>query len=143
MLYVAYGSNLNKEQMMSRCTESSVFGTAVIPNYRLLFRRGVLTIEPANGCEVPVAVWSVTGGDIASLDRYEGYPTLYYKKEFILPCSDGKRHRVFAYLMHPHFKMEGPWGGYLETCLQGYDDFGFDPNVLYDAVDYSVKGGVA
>ena len=37
--YLAYGSNLSLERMKNRCPDAVAFGTAVIPGYRLLFKR--------------------------------------------------------------------------------------------------------
>lgn len=143
MLYMAYGSNLNKYQMQFRCPKASVIGKSTLPDYRLVFRRGVLTIEPAEGFEVPVGIWDVTGSDIAKLDRYEGVPTFYYKREFMVRNNDGEMVRVFGYVMHDKFWLERPSATYMETCLQGYRDFGFDPIVLYEAFDYSMTGGIS
>ena len=104
MLYAAYGSNLNVYQMRHRCPEADVVTTGVIPGYRLLYKGSksgsYLTIEPAPGCEVPVGIWRVTGRDIEALNFYEGYPDFYYKRSFNIFCDDGRRHRVFAYIMH-------------------------------------------
>ena len=36
--YLAYGSNLNVEQMQFRCPDARIVGTAEIPNYQLLFK---------------------------------------------------------------------------------------------------------
>ena len=36
--YLAYGSNLNIDQMAWRCPDAVPLGTAEIPNYRILFR---------------------------------------------------------------------------------------------------------
>ena len=44
-LYIAYGSNINLEQMAFRCPNSKVVGTRMIPDYELEFR-GVATIVP-------------------------------------------------------------------------------------------------
>ena len=86
--YIAYGSNLNIRQMRMRCPHARVIGTAVIKDYELLFKGSLtgayLTIEPKKGGEVPVAAWEVTESDEAALDRYEGFPTFYYKKEMEL-----------------------------------------------------------
>ena len=147
MLYAAYGSNLNLEQMAYRCPNAEVVTTAVIPNYRLMFKGSLtgayLTIEPAVGCEAPVAIWRVQERDILSLDRYEGYPTFYYKKSFILPCDDGKRHRIFAYIMHEERKLGIPSQMYVDGCVEGYKSFGFNPSYIRDAIQYSARGGVA
>ena len=65
--YIAYGSNLNLPQMRGRCPGATIVGTAVIENYRLLFKGSktgsYLTIEPWEGGRVPVAVWEVTAAD--------------------------------------------------------------------------------
>ena len=79
-LYVAYGSNLNLQQMGWRCPMAKVVGIGVIENYQLLFN-GVATIVPEEKAEVPVAVWEIQPRDEQSLDRYEGYPTLYRKED--------------------------------------------------------------
>ena len=83
--YLAYGSNLNIEQMRYRCPTAKVVGTAIIKDYELLFKGSktgaYLTIEKCEGEYVPVGVWEVTPQDELSLDRYEGYPNFYYKTE--------------------------------------------------------------
>ena len=147
MLYAAYGSNLNVEQMRYRCPEAKIIGTAAIPDYQLMFKGSktgsYLTIEKDEGSEVPVGIWRVTGRDIEALDFYEGYPSFYYKKSFILPCSDGRRHRVFAYIMHEDRPLGVPANWYVNTCLRGYSDFNLDKRYLWDAVRFSLKGGAA
>lgn len=144
MLYIAYGSNLNIEQMGRRCPSATIVGTAVLKGWRLLFKGSksgsYLTIEKAKGYEVPLAVWNVTKDDIKALDMYEGYPSFYYKRWFILPCSDGKRHRVFAYIMHENRKIGVPSAYYVGVCKHGYESFGFDKDILYQALDLSLRG---
>ena len=87
--YIAYGSNLNITQMRFRCPNARIIGTSVVPDYELLFKGSktgsYLTIEPKAGASVPVAVWETTADDELALDRYEGYPTFYYKAEMTLP----------------------------------------------------------
>ena len=65
--YIAYGSNLNIEQMKFRCPTAKVAGISEIPDYRLLFKGSqtgaYLTIEPYKGASVPVAVWEVKEDD--------------------------------------------------------------------------------
>jgi len=78
--YIAYGSNLNINQMKRRCPTARVIGTGFIEDYELLFKGsktgGYLTIEKAEGKSLPVAIWKVTELDEQALDRYEGYPNL-------------------------------------------------------------------
>ena len=83
--YLAYGSNLNVQQMRYRCPDATIFGTAEIPDYQLLFKGSMtgfyLTIEKKEGSTVPVAVWEVSECDERNLDAYEGCPNFYYKTE--------------------------------------------------------------
>lgn len=144
--YIAYGSNLNIEQMMLRCPGARVIGTSEIPNYQLLFKGSktgsYLTIEPKDGAKVPVAVWEVSEQNELALDRYEGFPTFYYKAEMELPIKgirSGKtRYRkVFVYIMHEDRPYGPPSTHYLRTCIQGYRAFGFDLHYLEQALNIS------
>lgn len=140
--YLAYGSNLNVRQMAWRCPTAKAVGTAIIKDYGLLFKGSktgaYLTIEPKAGAEVPVAVWAVEPSDELNLDRYEGFPTFYYKAEMVLSIKGIKTGKVrertvFVYIMHEDRPIGTPSTYYLRTCLEGYDDFGFDAKSLMNA----------
>lgn len=140
--YIAYGSNLNIPQMRMRCPSARIIGTSVVEGYRLLFKGSrtgsYLTIEPQEGASVPVAAWEVSAEDEAALDRYEGFPTFYYKKEMELPLKGIKTgkvrlRKVFVYIMHEDRPLGIPSEFYMETCRQGYRSFGFDEAFLEQA----------
>ena len=142
--YLAYGSNLNVKQMVLRCPDAKPLGTGEIAGYRLLFKGSksgaYLTIEPQEGAKVPVAVWEVSEADEKKLDRYEGFPAFYYKKELRLQYKDirtGGRRTVnaFAYIMYENRPIGIPSNFYMRTCLEGYDAFFFDRKVLAAAYD--------
>lgn len=140
--YIAYGSNLNVRQMRMRCPSARIIGTANLKGYELLFKGSktgaYLTVEKKNGSSVPVGVWEVSNEDEKSLDRYEGYPNFYYKKELTLPITGIKtgkvrNRRVFVYIMHEERSIGIPSIYYVQTCLEGYDDFGFNRQPLIEA----------
>ena len=144
--YIAYGSNLNIRQMRMRCPSARIIGTSEIPDYELLFKGSktgsYLTIEPKEGSRVPVAAWEVSAEDELALDRYEGFPTFYYKKEMLLPIKgirSGKirMRNIFVYIMHEDRNIGSPSEFYVRTCLEGYRDFGFDEKILMRAVKNS------
>ena len=144
--YIAYGSNLNIPQMRMRCPGARIIGTSVIEDYQLLFKGSktgsYLTIEPMEGSEVPVVIWEVTETDEKALDRYEGYPNFYYKKEMnmdIKGIRTGKvrRRDAFVYIMHEERELGIPSWYYVNTCLDGYRAFGFDEKYLFDAIRIS------
>ena len=144
--YLAYGSNLNVRQMMIRCPSARMIGTATLEDYRLMFKGSktgsYLTIEPEEGCSVPVGVWEVSEADELALDRYEGFPTFYYKKELELPITGirtGKvrRRKAFVYIMHEDRLLGVPSNMYMRICMEGYMDFGFNYDTLWEAYEYS------
>lgn len=140
--YLAYGSNLNIEQMRYRCPGAYPVGTAEIKDYELLFKGSgsgsYLTIEKNPGCSVPVAVWAVTEEHEASLDVYEGFPAFYYKKEMRVGLTDyigdqEKEISAFVYIMREVTPFGIPAVRYVGTCLEGYRSFHFDEKILFDA----------
>lgn len=146
-LYLAYGSNLNVQQMRYRCPGAKVIGTASIRNYELLFKGSrsgsYLTIERKRGGKVPVAVWEVNEDDERALDRYEGFPTFYYKKDLNIDVkfSNGmvERRAAFVYVMHEERPRGTPTQCYMDICREGYRSFGFDERFLDNAFERSVN----
>lgn len=144
--YLAYGSNLNREQMGYRCPDARPVGTAQLEGWRLLFRGSgsgnYLTIEPAPGYSVPVAVWAVTRADEEALDRYEGFP-VFYRKETLaitytgLETAQKRQVEAFVYLMNDGHPAGLPTTRYMDTCEAGYRDFGFDAGTLLEARTYT------
>lgn len=146
-LYLAYGSNLNVEQMKMRCPGARVVGTAVLKNYELLFKGSksgsFLTVEKKKGALVPLGVWEVSELNELRLDRYEGYPTFYYKKKIEIEVKDLKtkakrKEKAFIYIMHEDRKIGVPSSYYIRTCVDGYSSFGFDLEPLVKAFNKSL-----
>lgn len=136
-IYVAYGSNLNLPQMAQRCPTAKVLGTSEIRDYELLFRGSrtgsYATVEPCEGKNVPVLLWSVKPQDEKSLDRYEGYP-LFYEKEAMTLSLDGKEVNAFVYVMNEGHRLGMPSQHYVDVIAEGYQSAGFDLNILQEAI---------
>lgn len=139
--YLAYGSNLNLDQMKRRCPHAKVVGKAKIEGYRLAFKGffedfAYLTIEEAEGKSVDVGVYEITYTDEKYLDYYEGYPNNYFKKMMKVNL-DGKSVDAMIYIMSPDFEYFMPSENYFYICFVGYCDFGFDTNTLLDTLWYT------
>ena len=79
IIYFAYGSNLSKNNMYSRCgSDIETLGPAKLLDYDLTFdKRGYANIIPYSGKYVWGLVWRIDEDCLKALDIYEGYPTLY------------------------------------------------------------------
>lgn len=138
-LYMAYGSNLSVEQMRFRCPDARVIGKAYLKDWKLVFRFHA-DIEPCKGCRVPVLIWEISTQDEKRLDRYEGYPLYYIKKDLNAVMQDtGKSVKAMVYVMATMKKQEPPASHYYHVIEGGYKAFGFDINVLEKAASEALK----
>ena len=123
--YIAYGSNLNKEQMSYRCPTAKVVGNGFVEDYELTFRL-YATIEKAMGKKVPVTVWEIDDCELR-LDRYEGYPRLY-RKEVVSVDIDDISYDAMVYIMNEDARpYQLPTMAYHKVVFQGYMDMGIEP----------------
>lgn len=141
--YVAYGSNLNIQQMAYRCPTARLHSTGVIKDYELQFKgqpqSAFATIAKKIGAEVPVAVWEIQRADEYFLDRYEGYPSHYFKRDVPVTLDDGNEINAMVYIMNLKMKFGLPSTHYYRTVLQGYLDCGLNTNALSTALGESAQ----
>lgn len=144
--YLAYGSNMDILQMEIRCPGARLIGRGYLEGWRLAFRGSgsgnYSTIEEAPGQRVPLVVWEIDAEAERALDRYEGFPTFYYKKElpFTRLGDDGSEKqaaRGMAYIMEPARPYGLPSRPYYERIIDAYADFGFDEQFMTDALSYT------
>ena len=135
-LYIAYGSNLNQEQMAWRCPGAKVVAKSWLHDYALVFQGSRFgahaNVIPAKGSDVPVVIWEIDKYDEMALDRYEGVRGGYYTKEYMTVEVAGKMRKALIYIMTPH-NYGIPADRYLETIAEGYKDFNLDIRILNEA----------
>jgi len=80
MLYFAYGSNMQFDQMRERCPSARFVCAARLKDHRLAFTRlsknrqcGVADVLPSTGADVWGAVFQIDETEIGALDKSEGY----------------------------------------------------------------------
>ena len=127
--YIAYGSNLSVEQMAVRCPDAKIVGTAVLKNWKLVFKVHA-DIEPCEGRVVPVLVWEISEDDEKKLDLYEGFPSYYIKRELQVMVTDlnGKHSKkviAMVYTMTEGHSIRLPTK-YYDVLAEGYERFGFN-----------------
>ena len=141
--YLAYGSNLSVEQMKVRTPDAVIVGTGMLEGWRLLFRQ-FATIRKCRGYSVPVLVWKISEQDERSLDRYEGFPKFYRKKDLTLRVTSlagedlGEMTAMVYIMTKTATDARGinplPSKYYYSVLKAGYETFGFDGNILNEAV---------
>lgn len=128
-LYLAYGSNLCKQQMAARCPDAEPVGPADLANFALVFR-GVADIEPREGSTVYGGLWRISERDEAALDRYEGVKGGLYRKEWLNLNGEP----VLVYRMN-RAGYSVPCEVYYETIQEGFDDFDLPQDALIRAAE--------
>ena len=124
MKYIAYGSNMNLEQMNRRCPGARLISTGCLHGYQIEFNRHATIVQKNSPtASVPVAVWEITRKHEHQLDHYEGFPH-YYRKITCTVDMDAKEHiQGMAYQMCE----EGffpPAIDYFEGIRDAYEDLG-------------------
>ena len=136
-LYIAYGSNMDEGQMAHRCPTARLLGQTEVEGYRLLFKGSLTgayaTIEPQEGGRVPALVWEIGEPDEASLDRYEGFPSFYYKKDLTVSLG-GQEVTAMVYIMDERRRLGEPGGAYYGVLERAYEKFGFPMETLQAAL---------
>ena len=136
-LYIAYGSNLNTEQMSWRCPTAEPIAVATLKDHKLVFQgrpHGAhANVIPAKGEEVPVVIWEITAKDEAALDIYEGVKGGYYTKEYMEIEVNGEMQEALIYIMTPN-PYGKPADHYLQVIADGYVDFNLPIKALNEAV---------
>jgi gamma-glutamylcyclotransferase (GGCT)/AIG2-like uncharacterized protein YtfP len=140
VLYFAYGSNLDQDQMEDRCPGAELVYAASMDGYRIAFtghsmgRRGaVATIVKHKGGKVDGLVYSLTADDVRALDRCEGAPHVYRRLEIEMDDDDGT-HPCIVYVHH-ETKERPPGRDYYRQIRRAYDDQGFDMAPLHKAIE--------
>jgi gamma-glutamylcyclotransferase len=133
MDYFAYGSNLNKRQMLQRCPGAKLKFQAILPNYKLIFtgwsrewKGGTASIKPLRGEKVTGAVYEISEIDSRRLDRYEDYPNTYDRINVLVIKDDGTAMKAFTYIKRRQSDETRPSPEYLTVIRQGYKDWSIE-----------------
>ena len=133
MLYAAYGSNMNIEQMAYRCPNSKVVGKGMINDYKLKFSYHADIVKSAGDC-VPVVLWDVPEIDFYVLDIYEGVKGGYYKRVNLpVETSRGKKNAI-VYVMCGEHEFLMPSETYYLIIKHGYVANKISQRYLYNAI---------
>jgi len=125
--YFAYGTNLNRKQMLERCPDSRPMFIATLRNYKLVFvgwsrqwRGGVASIKPFRGMRVLGAIYEVSEECLRQLDKYE---SSYNRLNVTVFDEDGEPIEAITYIKASQSEDTQPSQEYLAVIQQGYRDW--------------------
>ena len=140
-LYAAYGSNLNKTQMLNRCPKSKPFRSIVWEKFRLVFK-GVADIEKDSNYKLYLGIYKITKECEKALDCYEEFPKIY-KKFYIDFIFEEKKEKILCYTMNKSFSYATPSKKYFNVIKQGYCDWNINLDSLNDAGLHSLENNTS
>ncbi len=95
MIYFAYGSNMDLDQMKIRCPGSSVIGIGQLTHYTMAFTRwsrswksGTADILPERGALVHGVLFNLTLEGLKKLDKFADYPNSYLRQDVTVSCGE-------------------------------------------------------
>ena len=131
MYYFAYGTNLNRKQILEHCPDSQPKFIATLHNYKLVFvgwsrqwRGGVASIKPFRGEKVLGAIYEISDTDLRRLDKYESYPDTYNRVRVTVNNETGEPIEAVTYIKIRQSEETKPSAEYLSIIQQGYRDWG-------------------
>ena len=132
--YFAYGSNIAKKEMASRCPGSQLAGRAqLLAHSFLINERGVASVAPARDCITHGLLWTITPADERALDRYEGTAKGYYVKKVVAVRPADSNEVVEALIYVASSNSPGiPRPGYLEKIIPAACECGFPPEYILE-----------
>ena len=126
VLYFAYGSNLHRAGMSSRCPAAVPLGRATLADFALVFRLWA-DVAPCPGAVVRGGLWRITPGCGAALDDYEDVGSGLYRRTTLPVVPEGATEPAEALV----YRMTAvhtapPEPDHLAVILAGCRDFGLD-----------------
>ena len=138
MLYFAYGSNMDWEQMRQRCPSARFLHRATLPDRQIAFTRksvgggcGVGDVVRAPGQRVWGVVYDIVGADVGKLDKYEGFQpdrdrNAYWRRECTVFIDDDAQNPLTcsSYFATPQPEPPLPSRAYVRQLIDGARHWG-------------------
>ena len=148
--FFAYGGNLAKSAMNSRAGGFINATPAKLPGFSLAFAGqdsrpaefGVATIMWNGSTSVDGALYYLTPGQMAALDKQAGEPDFYRRTEVKAILPDGSIADAQAYILAGNTHLAAPSRPYYLSILGGMGEWGYGKGDLDAAVeDAAAKQG--
>lgn len=141
MLYFAYGSNMSRGPMRSRCPTAEESGLAILQGYRFaIMANGYASVVPAAGQDVHGLLWRIGPQDLAALDDYEDVAGGLYRQAMLSVLQDGRSMDALVYLGCE--TREGrPTAAYLALVLEAARECGLPKAYIEELARFAPRAG--
>lgn len=140
MLYFAYGSNLDKEQMKKRCPDSSYLSIGSLENYQLVYdgfsktrNCAVANVVSKDKVSVWGAIFDISQNDLDKLDIFEGYPKAYDRAVLNIKTNDNSLHQAIVYFRTGR-EIGVPSEEYRNIIIKGAKDSGLPSHYIEEFI---------
>lgn len=128
MLYFTYGSNLNHKQMNYTCPDNKFIKRVYLDNYKFVYdghsnkwKGAVANILKSADNIVWGGLYEISESDLANLDRREGFPKSYNRKELEIKDDQGNIYKAITYFRIGE-KVDNPSNKYRKIVVSGTKD---------------------
>lgn len=128
MYHFAYGSNLNHKQMNCRCPDNEFIKRVYLDNYKFVYDGyssnwggAVANILKSVDNIVWGGLYKISKSDLTNLDRHEGYPDSYDRKELKVKDDHGNTYKAKTYFRIGE-KVGIPSDKYIKIIIDGVRD---------------------
>ena len=123
-LHFAYGSNMSRPHMRTRCPGATALGTATLAGWRFVINPdGYGSIAPQAGGIVHGVLWRLSPRDLAVINAYENVAGGLYLRRMLPVLHGGRREQALVYIATR--AGEGtPRPGYIDLVAVAARDWG-------------------
>jgi gamma-glutamylcyclotransferase (GGCT)/AIG2-like uncharacterized protein YtfP len=117
-LHFAYGSNMSRAAMQTRCPGATALGIATLTGWRFIIAaNGYASLTQSAGGVVHGVMWTLTARDLAALNAYENVAgNLYLRRTLRVDCPHGPRSALVYIARRQAVGIPRP--GYLEVVVE-------------------------
>ena len=128
----AYGSLTNPQQFKKIAGKWKYARKAILPNYRLVFSgRGSADILHApDSAQVYGVLFEISEQQLGLLDRYEGVPTGFYRRERVTVKLPSRERSAYVFVKEKKEPFKHPSSRYLKQLVEGLRFHGYSDTII-------------
>jgi gamma-glutamylcyclotransferase (GGCT)/AIG2-like uncharacterized protein YtfP len=129
VIYFAYGANMERAAMRTRCPGAQPLGPAVLRGFRYVIAQGYGSVASTPGMCVFGVLWRLMPRDLAALNSFESLESGLYRRLTLTVETDSRRVRSLVYVARLRGKRR-PMPGYQERVVAAAQEWRLPPRYI-------------